>query len=400
MAVVGQDVVALRAINVATVNGSWVLLQNGHLGLDFMENLEDIFVRLRQPESNCSSDFRLFITSEPHEKFSIGLLQMSIKVTNEPPKGLRAGLQRSYTVIIDQDRLERIETSAWRATLFSICFLHSIIQERRKFGPLGWCLPYEFNESDLNATIMFLEKHIDSCASSATISWPTIQYMTAEVQYGGRITDSMDRRLFSAYTETFLSPAILQTGFTFNPDHPISKLPDNFVYRLPDHLELEEYQNYIAKIPTIDSPEMIGLHPNADLTFRYKEVHQLLDTIVSVQPKQQEPRAANPSHGNTNKQGKDDAVLLKCQELQHSLPSDYIEDDYEEKIAVLGGLDVPLNIFLYQEIQRLQMILLKVKATITIVMQAMRGEVVVTADIMTSIDAIVDGRVPKSWLYR
>lgn len=52
----------------------------------------------------CHTDFRLFITSEPHPKFPIGLLQMSIKVTNEPPKGLRAGLLRSFTVIVDQVR--------------------------------------------------------------------------------------------------------------------------------------------------------------------------------------------------------------------------------------------------------------------------------------------------------
>lgn len=54
----------------------------------------------------CHVDFRLFITSEPHPRFPIGLLQMSIKVTNEPPKGLRAGLLRSFTVIVDQVRID------------------------------------------------------------------------------------------------------------------------------------------------------------------------------------------------------------------------------------------------------------------------------------------------------
>ena len=62
-------------------------MQNCHLGLDFVDSIEDLLLRFKQPDSLCSPDFRLFITTEPHPKFSIGLLQMSTKVTNEPPKG-------------------------------------------------------------------------------------------------------------------------------------------------------------------------------------------------------------------------------------------------------------------------------------------------------------------------
>ena len=62
--------------------------------------------------------FRLFITAAPEKMFPLGLLQMSTKVTNEPPSGFRAGLMRSYTTMVDQDRLERIETPMWRQ-LFS-----------------------------------------------------------------------------------------------------------------------------------------------------------------------------------------------------------------------------------------------------------------------------------------
>ncbi|CAN0297940.1 unnamed protein product, partial [Scytosiphon promiscuus] len=83
----------------------------------------------------CHADFRLFITSEPHPKFPIGLLQMSTKVTNEPPKGLRAGLLRSFTVIVDQDKLERVDSSQWRALLYSLCFMHSVVQVKSRFSP-------------------------------------------------------------------------------------------------------------------------------------------------------------------------------------------------------------------------------------------------------------------------
>ena len=36
---------------------------------------------------------------------------------------------RSYTVMVDQDRLERIDTEQWRQLLFNLCFLHSVVQE-------------------------------------------------------------------------------------------------------------------------------------------------------------------------------------------------------------------------------------------------------------------------------
>lgn len=161
---------------------------------------------------------------------------MSTKVTNEPPKGLRAGMQRSYTAIIDQDRLERIDSPVWRSLLFTLCFTHSVVQERRKFGPLGWCVPYEFNDGDLNATIMFLEKHLEQ----SPLSWSTLQYMSGEVQYGGRITDNIDRRLFSAYTEAWLSPQTLSSAFTFNPESPIHKIHNNFSYKIPKVAKIDQ----------------------------------------------------------------------------------------------------------------------------------------------------------------
>mmetsp|Transcript_23212 Transcript_23212/g.34068 ORF Transcript_23212/g.34068 Transcript_23212/m.34068 type:complete len:1122 (+) Transcript_23212:47-3412(+) len=383
----GQDVVAQRAINQATSVGSWVLLQNCHLGLDFMVTLEDLLVKLKSPESGCSVDFRLFLTTDPHPQFPIGLLQMSTKVTNEPPKGLKAGLQRSYTVIIDQDRIDRIETPTWRTLLFALCFTHSVVQERRKFGPLGWCVPYEFNDGDLNATITFLEKHLEQ----TTLSWSTLQYMVGEVQYGGRITDDLDRRLFVAYTEAWLSPVTLTPNFSFNPENPLSRMPNNFTYKISDYQEIDDYFSYIQKFPEADPPEVLGLHPNADLTFRFKEVNQLLDTILETQPKQ----SGAVSGGKT----REEVVLAKCDELMGIIPADYVEDQYEESIAGMGGYEIPLNIFLFQEVQRLQMAIEKVRSTLVIVMQAIKGEVVVTSEIMDSINAVFDARVPKLWLY-
>jgi dynein heavy chain len=106
---------------------------------------------------------------------------MAIKVTTEPPKGLYAGLSRTFNTMINQDFLEKVEPyDKWRSIVFSVCFLHSIVQERRKFGPLGFCIPYEFNNADLEASLCYIEKHMNQCATlNMQYSWKAMVYMVA-----------------------------------------------------------------------------------------------------------------------------------------------------------------------------------------------------------------------------
>ncbi|CAM9668499.1 unnamed protein product, partial [Choristocarpus tenellus] len=88
--------------------------------------------------------------------------------------------------------------------------------------------------------------------------------MVGEVQYGGKITDDLDRRLFNAYAEAWMGPATLLASFSFNPD--VSLQPSSFTYDIPDGQEVEDYLHYIQGFPGVDCPEVFGLHTNADLT--------------------------------------------------------------------------------------------------------------------------------------
>jgi len=257
--------------------------------------------------------FRLFITTEPNKEFPLGLLQLSIKVTTEPPKGIAAGMARTFSTLITQDFLEKVEPyEKWRNVVFAICFMHSIVYERRKFGPLGWCIPYEFNSSDLEASLIFCENHMTTAFNhNLVISWPAIRFIVVDVQYGGRITDELDRDLFNAYGSLWLDNKIVtEKDFNFMP---ISEFP----YMIPDYPEIQKYQEYIKSFPEKDSPVIFGLNTSADLTYRLNESLGMINTLIDTMPKD--------AGGSTGRTKEDEVKDRLEQDLIKQLPPNFVE---------------------------------------------------------------------------
>ena len=77
-----------------------------------------------------------------------------------------------------------------RKISFSLAFFHATVQERRGFGPLGWNIRYEFNDSDIVTSISILEVFLDKILDKSdveAIPWDAL-YVTGEINYGGRVT--------------------------------------------------------------------------------------------------------------------------------------------------------------------------------------------------------------------
>ena len=73
----GQEVHARRLLQQSQSAGGWVLLQNCHLGLDFMEELLETVLETESIHHSC----RVWITTEVHPKFPISLLQVRMVIT-------------------------------------------------------------------------------------------------------------------------------------------------------------------------------------------------------------------------------------------------------------------------------------------------------------------------------
>jgi len=197
-----------------------------------------------------------------------------------------------------------------------------------------------------------------------------------EVQYGGRITDDWDRRLFNTYGQAWLAPRVMDAGFEFFKG-----------YKVPSGQDIEAYRKYVEGLPLVDNPEVFGMHSNADLVFRTAQTAQVLSTILDISPKD--------SGGGTG-ESREDVVLREVESLESKLPPDYRGDDVKAGIKALGG-QKPLNICLGQEIDRLQKVISVLRSTLSNLKLAIAGTIVMSADLADAVDSLFLARVPPLW---
>ncbi|EDQ85634.1 uncharacterized protein MONBRDRAFT_38754 [Monosiga brevicollis MX1] len=367
----GQEVHARRLVSNFQQNGGWALLQNCHLALDFMLEVLDTV----KTAENVHEDFRLWVTTEEHRKFPINVLQSSIKFTNEPPQGIKANLKRTYTDI-SQDQLDITNAHQWKPMLYAVAFLHAIVQERRKFGPLGWNIPYEFNQGDLLASVQFVQNHLDDMDPKKGVAWPTVRYMLSEVHYGGRVTDDRDKRLLITYCTEWFKESMFKPEFKFY---------DN--YNIPVHAKIGEYFETIEAMSTFDGPEVFGLHSNADITYMTTTAQTVLSTIVDIQPKE-----SSGGGGET----REDVVTRLCNEFLEKLPASFVPHEVKARLKKMGAT-APMNIFLRQEIDRIQRVIQLVRTTLNDLLLAIDGTIIMSETLRDALDNMYDARVPKAW---
>jgi len=371
----GQDKKAERFIADAVVSGGWVVLQNCHLFVSWMSKLEKI-VDDMDPEK-VHKDFRLWLTSAPSNTFPVSILQNGVKMINEPPKGLRNNILGSYLndPISDQEFFNSCnQPRAFKKLCWGLCSFHAIIQDRRNFGPVGWNVAYEFNETDLRICVRQLNIFLNTYDF---IPYKALIYLVGQCNYGGRVTDDNDRRCLSIILLDFYNENMMVDGHTY----------DDPQYVVPPEADYKSYPEYAQSLPLVQTPMVFGMDDNADISKDNKEVGELFDSILLTQ---------SQDSGGGGGASKESIIDQIAGDILERLPPDYNIDEVMLKYPTL--YEESMNTVLVQEMIRYNRLTMVVRPSLVNVRKALKGLVVMSADLDEVCSSFFDGKVPQLWL--
>ncbi|KAG8446024.1 hypothetical protein GDO86_013774 [Hymenochirus boettgeri] len=373
----GQEVVAEQVLDLAAREGHWVILQNIHLVAKWLSTLEK---RLEQLSEGSHENFRVFISAEPAGSpdghiIPQGILENSIKITNEPPTGMHANLHKALDNF-NQDTLEMCsKDTEFKSILFALCYFHAVVAERRKFGPQGWNRSYPFNTGDLTISVNVLFNYLEA---NAKVPFDDLRYLFGEIMYGGHITDDWDRRLCRTYLEEFIKPEMLEGALFLAPGFP-----------LPRNMDYNGYHQYIDDNLPAESPYLYGLHPNAEIGFLTQTSEKLFRTVLEMQPR-------DNSGGEGGGATREEKVKATLDEILEKLPDEFNIPELMAKVEER----TPYIVVAFQECERMNGLTKEIKRSLKELDLGLKGELTMTSDMENLQNSIFLDQVPESWTKR
>lgn len=379
----GQGPKAIAGINEGSQSGKWVLLQNCHLAPSFMPTLESIVEKF-DPDS-MNQDFRLWLTACPSPAFPISILQMGIKMTIEPPKGLKQALLRAYLGFDEEWFNSCDKPKEFHKMLFGLCFFHGLILERRGFGPVGWNVAYGFSEPDREISRQQLRNFLNEFEG---VPYAALNYMGSEANYGGRVTDNQDRRLIITILQDFYTANILDDDYKFS----ISGI--YYAPKAPESLNF--YLDFIRSLPISTTPEVFWLHNNASLTAAIDEGMYITRCCLALMSSFGASSAADDD---------EEGVKVKTPEEKYSEIANEIATRVPEAFDLGHALrtypvryDECLNTVLHMELGKFNRLLVRIKGTCSNLIKAVKGLVVFSPELEAVADGCLTNKIPGPWM--
>ncbi|XP_070187600.1 dynein beta chain, ciliary-like isoform X2 [Littorina saxatilis] len=375
----GQEIVAEQAMEVAAKEGHWVVLQNIHLVARWLPKLEKL---IEEYSEEGHESYRLFISAEPAGNpdshiIPQGILESAIKITNEPPTGMFANLHKALDNFTQETMEMCARETEFKSILFSLCYFHAVVCERRKFGPQGWNRVYPFNTGDLTISMNVLYNYLEA---NAKVPWEDLRYLFGEIMYGGHITDDWDRNLCKTYLEVLMSAEMLDGELYLAPGFPV-----------PPNSDYKGYHAYIDECLPAESPYLYGLHPNAEIEFLTTLSENLFRTVFEMQPRD----TGAAGGGGVSREEKVKSLL---DEINEKLPDEFNMTEIMAKVPVEERS--PYVVVAFQECERMNMLTSEMRRTLKELDLGLKGELTITADMESLSNSLFLDTVPENWQKR
>ena len=396
-----------KLLSEGRASGWWVVLQNCHLYQDWMPSLERIISECARPTkaSSVHPDFRLWLTSLPCSYFPQTALTSGLKIMLEPPKGLKANMQTSFSGMLLSDPDFYGGDVVWKRLCFALTFFHGVVQERRSYGALGWNIPYGFNGTDLSISLKLLKELLEAYDA---VPWDALLYLTGECNYGGRVTDERDRRLLSVLLQRFYNEKVLDADHCFddtdltNKNDPFQEEPPHLFYKQIDP-KVQEPLTHIQKFPEETPASIQGFHSNADIVKSQREGASLMADIIAASPKLlngvdegdeegSDLFALNPDQVDSEKALSADIART----LLDTFPKNFAVDTVRAKYPV--SFEASLHTVLLTEVMRYNTLLDVVRLSLKQLCEAFRGDTILTEVLEEMGSELFHGKIPSLWL--
>jgi len=364
-----------------------VVLENIHLMPKWCKELEKTLDEYSKPEEKTHEDFRVFLSADPSKGIPIGVLERSIKLTNEPPAGMKANLKRAFASFPKEEFDFR--ESQVKSIQFALCWFHAVMIERKKFGPKGWNAVYPFNTGDLVNSGTVLVNKLENAASNK-IPWADLQYIFGEIMYGGHITDDWDRLLCMTYLRYYMKNELFdELNMIPFVDAASAKSDKDAVFAAPPALAYDEYFQYMDEcLPSTESPIIYGLHPNTEIAVRTQQSNDLFASIMELQPKD---NSAAASGQNPTQRA---AAILE--EILDKIGD--ISFDMDEILASLSMEDRgPYQYVFLQECERMNALIEEMKRSLQELDLGLHGELTMSERMEQLQQSLFFERVPATW---
>ncbi|CAD7704939.1 unnamed protein product [Ostreobium quekettii] len=394
----GQEGPAEATLDKYMKEGGWVFLDNVHLMQGWIPRLER---KLESATENAHADFRCFFSAEPingapHAKIiPESILQTSVKISNEPPSDMKSNMRRAFAAFSQQqmDRVDGVaKQTAFKAILFGLCFYHSLLLGRKKFGVgiglgsgsgLGFCRGYSFNMGDLTTCGDVLHNYLEAYS---VVPWDDLRYMFGEVFYGGHITDAMDRRCCMTYLEVLIQPTIMPVGDAGDPAtwaEPVMELAPNFKAPTPtDYTSMKEYIE--ASLPP-ETPILYGMHPNAELSLLTSEGETLFRTLIDV--------SGGGSGGGGGGSG-ESTVRSSLEAFMERLPEPFVMVEVESRVKD----KTPFVVVALQEAGRMNGLIVEMKRSMEELQLGLDGALNMNDKMEALSRGLASNSVPALWM--